>query len=65
MKLSRNFVSDYVDIDVDTKTLAEDMTSIGNEYDSCSPLLPVSNLIIGCLSSKYWKRSTTNRLWCT
>ena len=47
MKLSRNFVSDYVDIDVDTKTLAEDMTSIGNEYDSCSPLLPVSNLIIG------------------
>src|SRR5699024_1886254 len=47
MKLSRNFVSDYVDIDVDSKTLAEGMTSIGNEYDSCGPLLPVSNLIIG------------------
>ena len=47
MKLSRNFVSDYVDIEVDSKTLAEGMTSIGNEYDSCSPLLPVSHLIIG------------------
>ncbi len=47
MKLSRNFVKEYVDIPVDTKTLAEDMTSIGNEYDSCGPLLPVSNLVIG------------------
>ncbi len=47
MLLSRKFVSDYVDIDVDTKTLAEDMTGIGNEYDSCGKLLPVSNLVIG------------------
>ena len=47
MKLSRSFVKEYVDIPVDTKTLAEDMTSIGNEYDSCGPLLPVSNLVIG------------------
>ncbi len=28
MKLSINFVKDYVDIDVDLKTLAEDMTSV-------------------------------------
>ena len=28
MKLSKNFVKDYVDIDVDIKTLAEDMTSV-------------------------------------
>ena len=28
MKLSKNFVKDYVDIDVDVKTLAEDMTSV-------------------------------------
>ena len=28
MKLSTNFVKDYVDIDVDVKTLAEDMTSV-------------------------------------
>ena len=47
MKLSRKFVSDYVSIPVDTKTLADDMTSIGNEYDSCSKLIPTSKLIIG------------------
>lgn len=47
MKLSRNFVSDYVDIPVDLKTLAEDMTKVGNEYDFCGKLLPVTNLIIG------------------
>lgn len=34
MKLSINFLKDYVDIDVDTKKLAEDMTNVGNEYDS-------------------------------
>jgi len=47
MKLSRKFVSDYVDIDVDINTLAEDMTSIGNEYDSCGKLVPATNLVIG------------------
>ena len=33
MKLSKNFLKDYVDIDIDIKTLAEDMTNIGNEYE--------------------------------
>ena len=47
MKLSTNFVKDYVDIDVDVKTLAEDMTRVGNEYDSAGELLEVSNLVIG------------------
>ena len=47
MKLSRKFVSEYVDIPVDTKTLAENMTGIGNEYDSCGPLLNCSTLVIG------------------
>ena len=47
MKLSRKFVSDYVSIPVDTKTLADDMTSIGNEYDSYSKLIPTSKLVIG------------------
>ena len=47
MKLSRKFVSDYVDIDADIHTLAENMTSIGNEYDSCSSLIPASKLVIG------------------
>ena len=47
MKLSTNFVKDYVDIDVDLKTLAEDMTRVGNEYDSAEKLVPATNLIIG------------------
>ena len=47
MKLSRKFVSEYVDIPVDTKTLAEDMTGIGNEYDSCGKLIPATKLVIG------------------
>lgn len=47
MKLSRKFLSDYIDIDVDTKALAEDMTNIGNEYDSCEKLIPATNLVIG------------------
>ncbi|HOZ54794.1 MAG TPA: phenylalanine--tRNA ligase subunit beta [Clostridia bacterium] len=47
MKLSTNFVKDYVDIDVDVKTLAENMTRIGNEYDSAEKLITATNLIIG------------------
>ena len=47
MKLSKNFVKDYVDIDVDIKTLAEDMTRVGNEYDSASKLLNATKLVIG------------------
>ena len=34
MIVSTKFLKDYVDIDVDLKTLAEDMTKAGNEYDS-------------------------------
>ena len=34
MKLSINFLKDYVDVPVDMVTLGEDMTNIGNEYDS-------------------------------
>ena len=47
MKLSKNFVKDYVDIDVDIKDLAEDMTRVGNEYDSAGKLLDATNLVIG------------------
>lgn len=47
MKLSTNFVKDYVDIDVDVKTLAEDMTRVGNEYDSAEKLINATNLVIG------------------
>ena len=47
MKLSTNFVKDYVDIDVDLKTLAEDMTKAGNEYDSAENFINATNLVVG------------------
>ena len=47
MKLSKNFVKDYVDIDVDINSLAEDMTKVGNEYEEVKKLLPATNLTIG------------------
>lgn len=48
MKLSKNFVKDYIDIaDLDIKTLAEDMTRVGNEYDSAEKLINATNLVVG------------------
>ena len=48
MKLSRKFVSDYIDLpNDDIKTVAEKMTSVGNEYDSAGKLINACNLIIG------------------
>lgn len=47
MKLSRKFVSDYINLEEDINTIANKMTSVGNEYDSAGLLLPVSNLVIG------------------
>ena len=47
MKLSTNFLKDYVDIDVDVKRLAEDMTRVGNEYDFAGSLIEATNLVIG------------------
>ena len=47
MKLSTNFVKDYIDIDVDVKTLAEDMTRVGNEYDEAGKLVDATKLVIG------------------
>ena len=48
MKLSRKFLNDYIDTsDIEISKLAEDMTSIGNEYDSCGPLINATNLVIG------------------
>ena len=36
MKLSLNFVRDYIDLDenLSVHQIAEDMTRVGNEYDS-------------------------------
>ena len=49
MILSTNFLKDFVDIDenLDVKTVAEDMTRVGNEYDSAEKLINSTNLIIG------------------
>lgn len=47
MKLSKKFVSSYVDVEVDIKDLAESMTKIGNEYDYCGKLIPATKLVIG------------------
>ena len=47
MKLSTNFVKDYIDIEVDLKTLAEDMTKAGNEYDSAKKFINATNLVVG------------------
>jgi phenylalanyl-tRNA synthetase beta chain len=47
MKLSKNFLKDYVDVEADVKTLAEDMTRVGNEYDSAEKLVPSTKLVIG------------------
>lgn len=49
MKLSLNFVKDYVDIDdnIDVKDLAEAMTKVGNEYDYAEKLVNATKLVIG------------------
>lgn len=49
MILSRNFVRDYIDIDdnLTIKDIAEDMTRVGNEYDSCGKLIDATKLVIG------------------
>ena len=49
MKLSINFLKDYLDLDenIDVKKLADDMTSAGNEYDDASKLINATKLIIG------------------
>ena len=49
MRLSRKFICDYVDIpsSVSTKQLADEMTNVGNEYDSVETLIPATNLVIG------------------
>ncbi len=49
MKLSLNFVKDYIDLsdELTVHQIAEDMTRSGNEYDSEGPLVSGTNLVIG------------------
>lgn len=49
MKLSLNFVKDYIDLDenLTVEQIAEDMTKAGSEYDEAGKLVDATNLIIG------------------
>ena len=48
MRLSKKFVSDYIDIhDIDMKELAEKMVFAGNEYEEMRPFCEATGLIIG------------------
>ena len=49
MKLSLNFVKDYIDLpeDLDAKQIAEDMTLHSSEYDEAGKLVNATNLVIG------------------
>ena len=49
MKLSRKFLSDYIDLseNITINELAEEMTHVGNEYDSAEKLINATNLVIG------------------
>ena len=48
MLLSKKFVSDYLDVsNLKIEQIARDMTRVGNEYDSCGPLIKASNLKVG------------------
>ena len=48
MKLSKKFVNDYTPLDkIDFHELANGMLKLGNEYESITPLVSGSKLIIG------------------
>ena len=49
MILSRNFVKDYIDLpdELDIKTIGEDMTRVGNEYDEARKFIDCTKLVIG------------------
>lgn len=47
MKLSKNFLKNYIWVDKSFKDIAEDMTSVGNEYEKVYPLVDTSHLVIG------------------
>ena len=49
MKLSLNFVKDYIDLDenLTVKQIAEDMTNHSSEYDEAGKLINATNLVIG------------------
>ena len=74
MLLSKKFVSDYIDLpkELSIKQIADDMTSVGNEYDSAGPLINCTNLIVGkvleCVNHKDSNKANNNIKnleWCS
>lgn len=50
MKLSKKFLSDYVDLNgIDFKELADKMVFAGNEYDDIYRLSDATDLVVGCV----------------
>ncbi|MGM9834938.1 MAG: phenylalanine--tRNA ligase subunit beta [Bacilli bacterium] len=49
MKLSRKFVTDYIDLDnkLTITEIADAMTNVGNEYDTAEPFVNCTNLTVG------------------
>ncbi len=49
MKLSRKFVSDYIDLDenLSIENIADAMKNVGNEYDFAGPLVDCTKLVTG------------------
>lgn len=52
MKVSLNWLKEYVDIDVDAKALGDLITKSGVEVDSVSKFVDATNLVIGKVLTK-------------
>ena len=48
MKLSKKFISDYINLDnIEFKEFADSMVKLGNEYENIKPLVDANKLVIG------------------
>ena len=52
MRVSDKWLKELVNIEDDVKTIADNMLSVGNEYDSINELCPATNLVVGRVVSK-------------
>ena len=51
MRLSINFLKDFIDVKDDAKILADKMASIGDDYETVTKLIPVEGLVVGYIES--------------
>ncbi len=61
MRVSTNWLKDYIDIDVTSSEIARDMLSIGNEAVSINRISESSNLVVGLVLEKQ-KHPTSDHL---